>query len=85
MPKQRLPRPEYITKQGEHGTLYLHRIVYRNAGQDDHERFTTRLYGYDKEHAIDRFYETATDEGFTPVSISRAQHLRHRETVEPLE
>ena len=77
----------YITKPGQHGTLYLYRITYRNAGQDDHERFTTRLYAYDVEHALDRFYDGSENDGWQVVVISRARKdgLRHRETVHAVE
>lgn len=77
---------DFVTKQGEHGTLYLHRIVYRDKCMDgdDGWRGETRLFAYDKEHAIDRFWSTAIDDGFEPVAVSRYKRLRHRETVESL-
>ncbi|TXH43896.1 MAG: hypothetical protein E6Q97_33530 [Desulfurellales bacterium] len=73
----------YITKPGQHGTLYLYRITYRNAGQDDHERFTTHRYAYNAEHAIDRFYDGAEDDGWQVVSAARKRrdNLQHRETA----
>lgn len=48
----------YITKPGKHGTLYLYRIVYRNDGPDDLQRFTWRTYAYDAEHALNKFLMT---------------------------
>ena len=75
----------YITKPGLHGTLYLYRIVYRNDGADDLERFTWRTYAYSTEHALDKFYDGPADDGWKAVSIARAQQQRHLETTHDLE
>lgn len=75
----------YITKPGKHGTLYLYRIVYRNDGPDDLQRFTWRTYAYDTEHALNKFYDGPADDGWKAVSIARAQQQCHLETTHDLE
>lgn len=54
-----------VTKQGEHGTLYLYEIEFDEGGDPDPGEppwmSKTKLYGYDREHAIERFYDSYYD------------------------
>lgn len=61
-----------VTKPGKYGTLTLYRITYEEAAHDPgSERDTVRLWGYDIEHALDRFYEG--DEGYHVVSVAEVR------------
>lgn len=68
---RRADRRRPVTKPGQHGTLYLHEIVY--AGEEDPktELGHVRLWGYDREHAIDKFYEGEPDAGWQALRIAR--------------
>ena len=57
------------TKQGEHGTLYLYRVKYRDVS-DHYNDGTCAYWAYDAEHALDRFYDSP-DDGWEHVGIPR--------------
>ena len=46
---------EPATKPGKYGTLYLYQIAYCDVS-DSTIAFSTRIWAYDSEHAIDKFY-----------------------------
>lgn len=66
-------RIDYITKPGKHGTLYLHRIVYRDRFDPDFGTDVARLWAYSSEHAEERFYESDDDEGWEVVEVTRVR------------
>lgn len=50
---------KYVTKSGRDGTLYLFRITYSESFPEyPGQTLTSNHYGYDQEHAVDRFFET---------------------------
>jgi len=59
----------FRTKQGEHGTLYLFRVIYCDTADQDNDG-ESLLWAYDKEHAEERFYDTP-DDGWRILSITR--------------
>ena len=68
---------EPATKPGKYGTLYLYQIAYCDAS-DSTIAFSTRVWAYDSEHALDKFY--AGEEGWKATSWKRvpASGLVHR-------
>lgn len=47
----------FKTKQGAHGTLYLYAVPYRDFDPDG-DRGTVRIWAYDAEHAVEKFYDS---------------------------
>lgn len=63
---------KYRTKPGQHGTLYLYRIRYRDADPSC-PIFSLSLWAYCEEHAREKF-DTGPDEGeWHIVSMARVQ------------
>lgn len=61
-------RIEYRTKKGEYGTLYQYKIPFKELGQDSGYgtyRGVARVWAYDVEDALDRFYESPDADDFT--------------------
>ena len=69
---------EYLTKSGAHGTLYRYELEYRGADPGC-PVFTQRVWAYNKESAVERFYEDA-DTGWVLLRLARVllDHGRHR-------
>jgi hypothetical protein len=61
-----------VTKPGKHGTLYLFRVTYEDAGDPGFGRDAVRLWAYDAEHAIDRFHDYDDDPDWRIVSVTKA-------------
>ena len=57
-----------MSKQGEYGTLYLYEIAYCDVHDSD-IAFTTRVWAYDAEHALDKFF--GGEEGWRATSWKR--------------
>jgi len=78
------PQRDYVTKQGKHGTLYLHAIEYDDPSDRGFLPDIWRTYAYDFEHALDRFYEG--DQFFRPRRIARVRSDRgqHRWNWHPI-
>ena len=53
-------RKKPVTKQGKDGTLYLYEIHFNDDDDSSAPEWLNRttLFGYDREHAIERFYES---------------------------
>lgn len=62
----------FKTKPGKHGTLYLHRVHYRDEGNDDNSD-VVRLWAYSEEHAWDRFFGAPDAEGWEITKIERVK------------
>lgn len=61
-----------VTKAGRYGTLTLYSITYSHDPLD--RGFGTakvRLWAYDREHAIERFYDD--DDGWRPISVTEVR------------
>lgn len=43
-----------VSKPGKYGTLYLFEIAYRDTPVPNEVNFTTRLWAYDIEHAVQK-------------------------------
>lgn len=72
--KKRPTSRAYRTKPGAHRTLSLYEIEYR----DDAPGCPTlrlRLWGYDREHVLDRFAESDSD-GWTVLRVARVEDGR---------
>lgn len=61
-----------ISKPGKHGTLYLFRITYRDAGDRYAFPIPCHLWAYDIEHAEDRFNDS-DDDGWVIMDIAHAR------------
>ncbi len=62
-----------VTKQGKFGTLHLFEITYNQESFGEAPMFsdmTARLWGYDEEHALEKFYG-CDDEGWKALRIKR--------------
>ena len=58
------------SKPGQHGTLYLYEITYRDGS--DGPTFKQRTWAYSLEHAEQRFYDSPDgDTGWLAVSAQR--------------
>lgn len=70
-----------VTKKGEYGTLYLYEIEFDEGGDPDPGEppwmNKTKLYGYDRDHAIERFYDSYYDlnPGNSSVTIKSATRV----------
>jgi hypothetical protein len=66
-----------ITKPGEHGTLYLYEIKYTDPSDSDcMGTMSQRVFAYNTEHALDKFYNSVDADGWKALSTSRV----HRHT-----
>lgn len=65
--------PPFASKPGEHGRLYLFEVRYRDAHDPCFPIFTWRTWAYDAEHAIDKFYMSDDDDGWTVVGEATRQ------------
>ena len=68
----------HIERMAKHGRQWLYAITYRNDGEDDGWRDTVHMYGYDEEHARDRFYDEPDSDGWRIVKVSLAVDRGHR-------
>lgn len=57
--------------KGEHGWLYLYRIVYRDPDPGCPD-FAIAFWAYNKEHAHELFWNDVSDEDWQIVSVKRA-------------
>jgi len=65
-------RVKKVTKAGKHGTLTLYSITYSDEPYDP--GFGTakvRVWAYDREHAVERFYEG--EEGWRAVGVTEVR------------
>ena len=64
-----------ITKPGKHGTLYLYEIAYTDRPErDDGQPYyndTQRVWAYDLDHAVEKFYDAEDSDGWRATSITR--------------
>lgn len=59
-----------MKKRGAYGTLYQYRIQYTAADDPGCPMFATRVWAYDREHALERFCGPSDDDGWRVVSVS---------------
>lgn len=70
-----------VTKHGAYGTLYLYEIEFDEGGDPDPGEppwmSKTKLYGYDRDHAIERFYDSyyGLNPGNSTVKIKSATRV----------
>jgi hypothetical protein len=68
-----------VSKPGKHGTLYLHLLRYTDASDPSSPVFETRIWAYNSDHAIDKFFDSEDSDGWTVLSWERAQdEAQHR-------
>lgn len=65
--------PKYETKKGEHGTLYLYKIEYRDKDDPASPVFTMRKYAYDDRHIIHWSIEELQSEDWKMVRFAKVQ------------
>lgn len=58
------------TKPGEHGTLYLYRITYKDATDSGAPEFTSDKWAYSLEH-VDDITQDWGEDGWTVISVAR--------------
>src|SRR5690348_16205027 len=69
----RLPRGalmDPVTKPGQHGELYLHEIEYRDEDPAA-PVFRTRVWAYNFEHALEKFWLGEDSDGWVVLRIAR--------------
>lgn len=59
------------TKPGQYGPLYLYQIAYTDPSDDGCGEHTERLWAYNTEHALDRFYGSVDSDGWKALKICR--------------
>ncbi len=63
------------SKPGKHGTLHLFEIAYTDKPErDDGQPYyngTSRVWAYDADHAVEKFYDGEDDSGWRATSIKR--------------
>lgn len=59
----------HTTKPGKHGTLFLHRIEYKDHHDDCFPIAVSYMWAYSVEHVQDEW--SGIDEGFEIVSVKR--------------
>jgi hypothetical protein len=59
-----------VSKPGEHGTLFLYRITYRDAFDPGCPDFSKNVWGYNRTHVEDKFFDS-DDSGWTILSVER--------------
>jgi hypothetical protein len=66
-------------KPGQHGTLYLYEITYRDSS-DVCNNGKQRVWAYNQEHATDKFYDAPDADGWVAAKIARVppHGLMHR-------
>lgn len=66
-----------VSKPGKYGTLYLFEITYRSdTDTEGREPLKGRWWGYDIDHAEERFYDSDPDAGWVALSARRVQEGR---------
>lgn len=64
-----------VTKAGRHGTLTLYAVAYQEELPRDAARGlatqTWRVWAYDVEHALERWYDSEDSDGWEPLSVTR--------------
>lgn len=63
---------KYISKEGQHGTLYLYRVHFNDYGHVD----SVRYWAYDAEHARVRFEDSSCEDGFESAVITSVERVR---------
>lgn len=69
---RRASRVRYVEKPGNHGTLFLFRIAYRDKYDDACPRLSWNTWAYDVEHAVDRFHDS-DDEGWEILGVEKVR------------
>ena len=59
------------TKPGQHGTLYLYEITYTDPSDDCIGELKQRMWAYNIEHALDRFYSAIDADGWKALHVAR--------------
>ena len=65
----------YRTKVGKYGTLYRYRIGFRDPDPTC-EVFYVRYWAYDRDHAIERFYEGPEGDAWSEAEIVSVERVR---------
>jgi hypothetical protein len=60
------------TKPGKHGTLKLYRVTYDDGPGSGMPEMTYLTWAYDWDHAQEKWFDGADEEGFRLVSIKLA-------------
>lgn len=65
----------YLTKPGKHGPLYLYRFTFRDRF-DSTDRGVSRQWGYDEDHALERFADSFIADDFESHEILKIERVR---------
>jgi hypothetical protein len=59
------------TKPGQYGTLYLYAVTYTDPSDFAIGELVQRIWAYNIEHALDRFYGSEDADGWKALRVAR--------------